>query len=78
MLRSGQHIGNHGDNHYWWNSLTKEEMKEELDLSIAFLHKIGIDMNSLPACYPYGSYDDQSIEILQDGGCKLAVTNVCW
>ena len=46
MLRSGQHIGNHGDNHYWWNSLTKEEMKEELDVSIAFLDKIGIDMNN--------------------------------
>ena len=74
MLRSGQHIGNHGYNHYWGNSLTKEEMKEELDLSIAFLHKIGIDMDNWTACYPYGSYDDQSIEMLQERGCKLAVT----
>ena len=74
MLRSGQHIGNHGYNHYWWNSLTKEEMREELDLSIAFLNKIGVDMNNWTACYPYGSYDDQSIEMLQERGCKLAVT----
>jgi peptidoglycan/xylan/chitin deacetylase (PgdA/CDA1 family) len=74
MLRSGQHIGNHGYNHYWWNSLTKEEMKEELDLSIAFLNKIGVDMDNWTACYPYGSYDDQSIEMLQERGCKLAVT----
>ena len=74
MLRSGQHIGNHGYNHYWWNSLTKEEMREELDLSIAFLNKIGVDMNNWTACYPYGSYDDQSIGMLQERGCKLAVT----
>ena len=74
MLRSGQHIGNHGYNHYWWNSLTKEEMKEELDLSIAFLNKIGVDMDNWTACYPYGSYDHQSIEMLQERGCKLAVT----
>ena len=74
MLRSGQHIGNHGYNHYWWNSLTKAEMREELDLSIAFLNKIGVDMNNWTACYPYGSYDDQSIEMLQERGCKLALT----
>jgi peptidoglycan/xylan/chitin deacetylase (PgdA/CDA1 family) len=74
MLRSGQHIGNHGYNHYWWNSLTKEEMRDELDLSIAFLNKIGVDMDNWTACYPYGSYDDQSIEMLQERGCKLAVT----
>jgi peptidoglycan/xylan/chitin deacetylase (PgdA/CDA1 family) len=74
MLRSGQHIGNHGYNHYWWNSLTKEEMREELDLSIDFLNKIGVDMKNWTACYPYGGYDDQSIEMLQERGCKLAVT----
>ena len=74
MLRSGQHIGNHGYNHYWWNSLTKEELGEELDLSLAFLDKIGVDMKNWTACYPYGSYDDQSIEMLQERGCKLAVT----
>jgi peptidoglycan/xylan/chitin deacetylase (PgdA/CDA1 family) len=74
MLRSGHHIGNHGYNHYWWNSLNKEEMSQELDLSINFLEKIGVDMNNWTACYPYGSYDDQSIKMLEERGCKLAVT----
>jgi len=74
MLRSGQHIGSHGDNHYWWNSLNEKEMSQELDLSISFLEKIGVDMNNWTACYPYGSYDDQSIKMLEERGCKLAVT----
>lgn len=74
MLRSGQHIGSHGHNHYWWNSLKRNEMKQELDLSMSFLKKIGVDMNNWTACYPYGSYDNQSIEMLEQRGCKLAVT----
>ena len=74
MLRSGQHIGNHGYNHYWWNSLNEKEMSQELDLSINFLEKLGADMNNWTACYPYGSYDDQSIKMLKERGCKLAVT----
>ncbi|PRM87169.1 polysaccharide deacetylase, partial [Aliarcobacter cryaerophilus] len=74
MLRSGQHIGNHGYNHYWWNSLNKEEMSQELDLSIDFLEKLGVDMNNWTACYPYGSYDNQSIQMLEERGCKLALT----
>ena len=74
MLRSGQHIGNHGYNHYWWNSLNREEMSQELDLSISFLQELGVDMNNWTACYPYGSYDNQSIEMLRKRGCKLAVT----
>jgi len=74
MLRSDHHIGNHGYNHYWWNSLNKEEMSKELDLSINFLEKLGVDINNWTACYPYGSYDNQSIEMLRKRGCKLAVT----
>ena len=74
MLRSGMHIGNHGYNHYWWNHLNKEEMTKELDLSLKFLKDIGVDMGNWTACYPYGSYDDQSIKMLGDKGCKLAVT----
>ena len=74
MLGSGHHIGNHGYNHYWWNSLNKSEMKSELDLSIDFLQNLGVDMENWTACYPYGAYDNQSIEMLKERGCKLAVT----
>ena len=47
LLRSGQHIGNHGYNHYWWNSLNEKEMSQELDLSISFLEKIGVELDQL-------------------------------
>jgi peptidoglycan/xylan/chitin deacetylase (PgdA/CDA1 family) len=74
MLRSGMHIGSHGYNHYWWNSLNEKAMSNELNLSIKFLKNLGVDMSNWTACYPYGSYDDQSIKMLKERGCKLAVT----
>lgn len=74
MISQGHHIGNHGYNHYWWNSLSEKDMKKELESSMAFLQRIGVDMNNWTACYPYGSYDDQSIKMLEEMGCKLAFT----
>jgi hypothetical protein len=49
-------------------------MNNELHLSLNFLENLGVDMNNWTACYPYGSYDDQSIKMLEERGCKLAVT----
>ena len=74
MLKNGQHIGSHGYNHYWWNDLSAVQMSSELDLSTSFLKRLGVDMNSWTASYPYGSYNNQSIKMLEEKGCKLAVT----
>ena len=74
LLRSGMHIGNHGYNHYWWHNLDEVSMRTEIELSTTFLKKIGVNENHLTAAYPYGSYDDQSIKVLNEFGYKLAVT----
>jgi peptidoglycan/xylan/chitin deacetylase (PgdA/CDA1 family) len=74
MLNCGMHIGSHGHNHFWWNALTQSEIENELNLSCDFLQRIGVDMTNWTACYPYGSYDDQSVNMLSKKGCKLAVT----
>lgn len=74
MLRHGMHIGSHGFNHYWWNHLSREQLANEIDLSMKFLDEIGVDMTNWTACYPYGSYDQQSVDMLGDKGCKIALT----
>ena len=74
MLRHGMHIGSHGFNHYWWNHLRKEQLAVEIDLSMEFLDEIGVDMSNWTACYPYGSYDQKSVDILGKKGCKIALT----
>lgn len=74
MLRAGMHIGNHGYNHLWWDSLDKEELNKELDLSLDYLFNLGVRKDNWTACYPYGGYDEKSVDLLQQKACKLAFT----
>jgi peptidoglycan/xylan/chitin deacetylase (PgdA/CDA1 family) len=74
LVRSGMHVGCHGYDHLWWNSLSKKEVEHEVVESKKFLNSINVDMNYWTASYPYGSYDIKSSLILKENGCKLAVT----
>jgi len=74
MQRHGMHIGCHGYNHFWWNKLDRASVENEIDRSLSYLLDIGVAQDIWTACYPYGSFDDQAIEILEDRGCKFALT----
>ncbi len=74
LVASGMHIGCHGYDHYWWNHITKEALEEDLNKSLNFMKKHGVNMEQWTACYPYGGYDAKSIEILENRGCKAAFT----
>ena len=74
MHRHGMHIGCHGYNHVWWNKLDRTEVESEIDKSLSYLFEIGVSPDMWTACYPYGSYDDTSIEILASKHCKFAMT----
>lgn len=76
MMRHGMVFGSHGYDHYWLNSLTKEEQAAEVDASLAFLKELGCDMDRWVMNYPYGGYDDSLIDIIRERGCKLALTTV--
>jgi peptidoglycan/xylan/chitin deacetylase (PgdA/CDA1 family) len=68
------HIGSHGYDHYWLGSLSKEKQQEEIDRSLDFLKLTGADMNRWTMCYPYGNYNDDTLDILNNTGCRLALT----
>jgi peptidoglycan/xylan/chitin deacetylase (PgdA/CDA1 family) len=74
MHRNGMHIGSHGYDHYWLGSLTRENQKIEIGKSLAFLNQIGCDTKQWTMCYPYGNYNDSTIELLAEYNCKLALT----
>ena len=74
MRRNGMHIGSHGYNHCWLGSLSREKQKTEIEKSLTFLNQIGCDTNQWTMCYPYGNYDDSTIELLSELNCKLALT----
>jgi peptidoglycan/xylan/chitin deacetylase (PgdA/CDA1 family) len=74
MKQFGMHIGSHGFNHYWLNSLAKKEQDNEVKESIIFLNKLGIQGDYWTMCYPYGAFNDDTICILSENKSKLALT----
>ena len=74
MKRNGMHIGCHGYDHYWLGSLSKAKQVEEINKSLDFIRDIGGDETNWTMCYPYGNYDQNTIDILKDKGCKLGLT----
>ena len=76
LVDDGMHIGSHGYNHYWWNKLPLIKLEKEIDLSLNFLEKVGVDISRWTACYPYGSSSDDVVKLLKEKKCKLAFTTV--
>jgi peptidoglycan/xylan/chitin deacetylase (PgdA/CDA1 family) len=74
MQRNGMHIGNHGYDHYWLGSLSKEQQRMEIKKSITFLEQVGSNIKQWTMCYPYGNYNEETIELLTEYNCKLALT----
>ena len=75
MNRNGMHIGNHGYDHYWLGSLERGKQKIEIEKSLQFLTFIGSDVKNWTMCFPYGSYNETTLELLAEYNCKLALTS---
>lgn len=76
LISDGMHVGSHGYDHYWWNRLSPSALNKEIDLSLDFLAKVGVDTDNWTACYPYGSSNDEVVDCLKKKGCRLAFTTV--
>lgn len=74
MQRNGMIIGSHGYDHFWLGSLPKEEQLSELTQSVNFLKGLDVNMNTLSIGYPYGSHNEDTLEIARDFGFKLGFT----
>ena len=76
MHRNGMIIGSHGYDHFWLGSLAKEEQLSELTQSVNFLKGLGVDMNTLSIGYPYGSHNEDTLDIARGFGFKLGFNTV--
>lgn len=74
MHRNGMHIGSHGYDHNWLGSLEQQKQRFEIEKSIEFLNLIGSGTQKWTMCYPYGSYNETTMELLTEYNCKLALT----
>jgi peptidoglycan/xylan/chitin deacetylase (PgdA/CDA1 family) len=74
MVDGGMFFGGHGVKHKWLNSLSVTEIEEEIDLTIAFLKEINMDVENWAICYPYGGFNDDVLRVLQRKSCQLGFT----
>ena len=73
MQRHGMHIGSHGHDHLWLDSLTPADQEAQVRRSIDFLRHIGCDLDAWTMCYPYGGFDASLLAILERHGCRLGL-----
>jgi len=74
LHRHGHHVGGHGYNHQWLGHLSPAAQQAELDATVAFLTSLGVDPTRWTLAYPYGSYNDHTLTLLPQRGCRAAFT----
>ena len=73
MKKHGMFIGLHGYDHYWLGNLSKEQMEQDihkaLDVMDIFINRKQWVMN-----YPYGNYNEDVLNYIQEQGACLGLT----
>ena len=74
LYKNNFSIGSHGYNHYWWEKINKNEQEIEIKKSINYFKKIKVFDKNFSVCYPYGSYNLQTLNLLKKYKIKFALT----
>jgi peptidoglycan/xylan/chitin deacetylase (PgdA/CDA1 family) len=74
LASSGMMIGGHGWDHVRLSLLDEKSQEFEIKKTIEFLNKLGVLTNQWVMCYPYGAYNEKTIDILKRTSCALAFT----
>ncbi len=74
LIREGMYVGSHTYHHFWLNAVDAETQEQEIDRSLQFLSRIGAPTRNWIMCYPYGAYNQETLEILKRKDCLLGFT----
>ena len=74
LVDCGMMVGSHGYSHEWLDSQTPQEQAREIDLSMSFLERVGVDLRRWAMCYPYGVWTDAVLSYLRTRGCAVGFT----
>lgn len=72
LKKKGHEIGVHTSNHFWLSNLTKKEQTLEIKKSINFLKEKKLLNKKWSFCYPFGDYNNSTIQILKSLNCSAA------
>ena len=74
LLESGMYVGSHTYSHKWLNRIPRVAQEREIDLSLEFLTLIGAPTKEWIMCYPYGGYNSDTLDILEERNCMVGLT----
>ena len=74
LLDNQMVVGSHTFNHVWLGYLSKQDQEREIKNSLEFLNYFKIPSENWIMCYPFGSYNSNTIKILKKNNCACAVT----
>ncbi len=70
LLKRGHLIGLHGNAHYFYEDLSREDQEKDIHAAIDFVSELGVAYEDLMVGYPYGSYNEDTLDILSHVGVK--------
>ena len=73
MKDSNMCFGLHGYDHYWLGNLPKEQMEKDIDKALDVFSSI-LPPKDWIMCYPFGSYNSDTITYIKSKGCGLGLT----
>jgi peptidoglycan/xylan/chitin deacetylase (PgdA/CDA1 family) len=59
-------FGIHGEYHLRWDKINIKELYKEIDNSVSFFNKIGLDKKNFSVVYPYGFHNSQTLKIIRE------------
>ena len=76
MKEQGMFFGSHGFNHLWLGYLNKKDQFNEIKQSFDYLLENNFikDNEPLIMCYPFGSYNEETISILNSLNIAYSLT----
>lgn len=74
MHEAGHMIGSHGNAHVWLDRMNAEEQRADIFNSFRLFDAIGMPNSNFTFCYPYGSYNEETLSCLEAMCCVVAFT----
>tara|TARA_B100000787_G_C16184387_1_gene293736 strand:+ start:1203 stop:2138 length:936 start_codon:yes stop_codon:yes gene_type:complete len=74
LINNGMYVGSHGGSHRWLDKESKSYQESDIKLSLKFLKKVGAPIYNWIMCYPYGGYNEDTLNILKLNNCSIGLT----
>lgn len=74
MVSAGMYVAPHSVHHEWMNLLPRDRMELETRQSLEFMQQLGAPASNWMACYPFGGFSDELVDVCVQYGAVCGFT----